>query len=143
MAEGCSGVFADTGGYHYGRGDGYDKNARRYDEHGHDDGKMAAGIVAAVLVGAALESSSDKDKKKRHDTSNYDWSSPKHKHSKSGYDGCHGIGCMVDNPDQASSDQIDTRPQFDKDGNPNFDTKGNHQGCHGVGCDVDNPDSTD
>jgi len=37
--------------------------------------------------------------------------------------------------------QIDTRPQFDKDGNPNFDTQGNYVGCHGVGCEVDNPDN--
>lgn len=39
--------------------------------------------------------------------------------------------------------QIDTRPQLDKDGNPNFDTQGNYVGCHGVGCEVDNPDSPD
>lgn len=37
--------------------------------------------------------------------------------------------------------QIDTRPQFDKDGNPNFDTQGNYVGCHGAGCGVDNPDN--
>lgn len=37
--------------------------------------------------------------------------------------------------------QIDTRPQFDRDGNPNFDTQGNYTGCHGVGCEVDNPDA--
>lgn len=36
--------------------------------------------------------------------------------------------------------QIDTRPQFDKDGNPNSDTQGNYVGCHGAGCEVDNPD---
>lgn len=42
---------------------------------------------------------------------------------------------------QSSNNNIDTTPQFDKDGNPNFDTKGNYQGCHGVGCMVDNPDS--
>ncbi|OHV83718.1 hypothetical protein [Rhizobium sp. LCM 4573] len=35
---------------------------------------------------------------------------------------------------------IDTTPQFDKDGNPNFDAQGNYQGCHGIGCEVDNPD---
>lgn len=57
-------------------------------------------------------------------------------HSGSGYDGCHGNGCLVDNPDA-----IDTRPQFDKDGNPNFDTHGNYQGCHGEGCKVDDPDA--
>lgn len=46
------------------------------------------------------------------------------------YDGCNGIGCDVDNPDRV----IDNRPQFDKDGNPNFDTHGNWIGCHGLGC---------
>ncbi|QWK81232.1 hypothetical protein [Ochrobactrum sp. BTU1] len=36
--------------------------------------------------------------------------------------------------------EIDNRPQFGRDGNPNFDTQGNYVGCHGVGCEVDNPD---
>ncbi|HLR77448.1 MAG TPA: DUF3011 domain-containing protein [Burkholderiaceae bacterium] len=40
-----------------------------------------------------------------------------------------------------SNAPIDTRPQFDKEGNPNFDTHGNYQGCHGIGCQVDNPRS--
>ena len=40
----------------------------------------------------------------------------------------------------AGSNVIDDRPQYDKDGNPNFDTKGNYQGCNGIGCQVDNPD---
>jgi hypothetical protein len=40
----------------------------------------------------------------------------------------------------AGSSLIDNRPQYDKDGNPNFDTQGNYQGCHGIGCQVDNPD---
>lgn len=40
----------------------------------------------------------------------------------------------------SNADVIDDRPQFDRDGNPNFDTQGNYQGCHGLGCEVDNPD---
>ncbi len=40
----------------------------------------------------------------------------------------------------ARASAIDSRPQYDKDGNPNFDTQGNYQGCHGIGCQVDNPD---
>jgi hypothetical protein len=40
-------------------------------------------------------------------------------------------------------EDIDTRPSYDRDGNPNFDTHGNYQGCHGIGCEVDNPDSDD
>ncbi len=40
----------------------------------------------------------------------------------------------------ASASVIDDRPQYDKDGNPNFDTQGNYIGCRGIGCEVDNPD---
>ena len=43
----------------------------------------------------------------------------------------------------AGSSFIDDRPQYDKDGNPNFDTQGNYIGCHGIGCKVDNPDDVD
>ncbi|WMT92520.1 hypothetical protein [Pelagibacterium sp. H642] len=35
------------------------------------------------------------------------------------------------------ADYIDPRPQFDAEGNPNFDEDGNYIGCHGVGCEVD------
>jgi hypothetical protein len=42
---------------------------------------------------------------------------------------------------QNSSTTIDTTPQFDKNGEPNFDTQGNYQGCHGIGCLVDDPDN--
>jgi len=62
--------------------------------------------------------------------------------SDDGYNGCHGVGCMVDNPDVRTR-AIDDRPQFDRDGNPNFDTRGRYQGCHGIGCEVDNPDGDD
>lgn len=55
------------------------------------------------------------------------------------YVGCHGVGCMVDDPN-VSAQTIDDRPQFDREGNPNFDTAGNYQGCHGIGCEVDTPD---
>jgi len=40
----------------------------------------------------------------------------------------------------SSASGIDDRPQYDKDGNPNFDSQGNYIGCHGIGCEVDNPD---
>jgi hypothetical protein len=57
----------------------------------------------------------------------------------SGYDGCHGVGCLVDDPD-AGDQAIDDRPQYDSEGNPNFDTEGNYIGCNGIGCTVDTPD---
>lgn len=46
-------------------------------------------------------------------------------------------GCTTD--DQT----IDTRPQYDKNGNPNFDKRGRYIGCHGLGCKVDDPDDGD
>lgn len=134
VAQGCSGVFADVGGYHHGRGDGYDPGARHYDHRGHDAGAVVGGLVLGALIGAVA---ADGGKKKHHSTSNYDGSSHK-------YNGCHGVGCMVDNPDRKGrEDRVDTTPQFDRDGNPNFDVHGNYQGCHGMGCLVDNPDNPD
>lgn len=128
VAQGCSGVFADVGGYHHGRGDTFDPGARMYDHRGHDVG----GAVAGAVLGAIIEGIAEDDKHKHHHTtSNY--------HDDGGYNGCHGIGCTVDNPDE----QIDDRPQFDKNGEPNFDTTGNYIGCHGVGCLVDDPDNPD
>jgi hypothetical protein len=57
------------------------------------------------------------------------------------YDGCHGTGCLVDRPDERRRSVItDDRPQYDSEGNPNFDTQGNYQGCRGIGCEVDAPD---
>ncbi|RLL64649.1 hypothetical protein D8666_22400 [Ochrobactrum soli] len=45
----------------------------------------------------------------------------------------------VDNPD----DEVDNTPQFDKEGEPNFDEHGNYQGCHGMGCPTDDPGDDD
>jgi len=126
VAQGCAGVFADVSGYHHGRGDSYDPGARRYDHRGHDVGAVAAGAVLGALVEGMAD---DSHRKHAHTTSNYRYDS--------GYNGCHGAGCLVDNPD----DEIDSRPQFDRGGNPNFDTEGNYQGCHGAGCLVDDPDN--
>lgn len=43
------------------------------------------------------------------------------------------VGCTTD--DQT----IDRRPQYDRNGNPNFDTRGRYIGCRGIGCKVDAP----
>lgn len=127
VAQGCSGVFADVGGYHHGRGDGFDPGARQYDHHGHDIG----GVVAGAVLGAIVEGMvADSGHKRHHTTSNH--------RDSDDYNGCHGIGCTVDRPDD--SEAIDTTPQFDKNGEPNYDTHGNYIGCHGVGCLVDDPD---
>lgn len=123
VAQGCSGIFADVGGYHHGRGDTFDQNARMYDQRGHDVGA----VVGGAILGALIEGMADGSHSRRHTTSNY--------RRDDGYNGCHGVGCMVDNPDEV----IDTRPQFDRQGEPNFDVHGNYQGCHGAGCLVDDP----
>ncbi|MEZ0472480.1 DUF3011 domain-containing protein [Luteimonas salinilitoris] len=129
VSDGCSGVFADAGGYHHGVAGTADGNARQYDQHGHDAGTLVAGAVLGALIEGAADSRHDR----RHTHSNARrYSTP------SGYNGCHGVGCLIDNPDQTVTDD---RPQFDREGNPNFDTQGNYQGCHGIGCDVDDPGS--
>ncbi len=135
VTQGCAGVFADVTGYHHGRGDTFDEGARHYDDRGHDAGKITAGVVLGAILGAAIEGS---HKDHHHTTTNNYYVHG----GNSGYDGCHGVGCLVDSPEltQDTSQDIDTRPSFDKQGNPNFDTQGNWQGCHGVGCDVDSPD---
>lgn len=127
VAQGCSGVFADVAGYHYGRGDGFDPNARSYDPHGHDVGAVAAGVVLGAIVEGMVQ---DGKHNRQHTTSNVTVNNS--------YNGCHGTGCLVDNPDE-----VDNTPQFDKEGEPNFDEHGNYQGCHGVGCLVDDPASDD
>ncbi|MDF3856610.1 DUF3011 domain-containing protein [Paracoccus pantotrophus] len=130
VAQGCAGVFADVAGYHHGRGGGHDANARAYDDHGHDVGAVVGAAVIGALVGSMT---SDEHNHRGHahtTTNNY--------YEANVYSGCHGIGCYVDNPN--ADDEIDPRPQFDAQGEPNFDEDGNYQGCHGMGCLVDDPD---
>ncbi len=128
VAQGCAGVFADVGGYHHGRGDSFDANARMYDHRGHDLGAVATGAVLGGLIEGMAQ---DKRNNHRHTTTNYIY--------RNEYNGCHGAGCLVDNPDQ----EVDNTPQFDREGEPNFDTEGNYQGCHGAGCLVDDPADSD
>lgn len=82
VGDGCAGTFADVGGYHHGRGDTYDDGARHYDARGRDAGAVIGGLVLGAMIGGAASSSD-------------------HHHSSrdSGYDGCHGNGCLVTNPD--------------------------------------------
>lgn len=90
VAEGCSGVFADMAGYHYGRDDGYDPNARMYNDRGHDVGAVVGGAVVAALINGMVNGGHNSGK---HETSNY--SPHTYTPSSSGYTGCHGMGCLV------------------------------------------------
>src|SRR5690606_3030465 len=125
VAQGCAGVFADVGGYHHGRGDTFDPSARMYDHRGHDIGPVVGGIVLDALIRGMTD---DHRNDRRHTTSNYAYDG--------GYNGCHGVGCMVDDPDRT----VDDTPQFGSRGEPNFDVHVNYQGCHGLGCLTDDPD---
>lgn len=83
VGDGCAATFADVSGYHHGRGDTYDEGARHYDARGRDAGALVGGLVlGAILEGAA----SSGGHSRRHTGDN-------------GYDGCHGSGCLVTNPD--------------------------------------------
>ncbi|WP_104494402.1 DUF3011 domain-containing protein [Paracoccus denitrificans] len=130
VAEGCAGVFADVGGYHHGRGGGHDTNARAYDQHGHDVGAVVGAAVIGALVGS-MTSDNERHREHAHTTTN-------NYYEVNDYSGCHGVGCYVDTPPEPTPD--DETPQFDAQGEPNFDEDGNYQGCHGVGCLVDDPE---
>ena len=93
VAEGCAGVFANVAGYHYGRDDGYDSNARMYNDHGNDVGAVVGGAVVGALIEGMVGSggqSSGKHETSNHVTNNYSSGS-----AGSGYSGCHGMGCLV------------------------------------------------
>lgn len=135
VSQGCSGVFADPGGYHHGEAGTYDSGARSYDSLGHDVGELVAGAALGAIIESATHS--DHDHKRHTTTNNYYHTG----NAGPGYTGCHGIGCEVDMPHSQHQQVVDDRPQYDSQGNPNFDEHGNYIGCHGVGCEVDDPDS--
>ncbi len=101
VSEGCSGVFADPSGYHHGKGGTADSSARQYDHRGHDTGAVVAGAILGALIEGAASSG-----KKHTTTNNYVYTS----RSSSGYTGCHGIGCLADNPDYSSSGDSPPEP---------------------------------
>lgn len=86
VSDGCSGTFSDGNGYHHGRSDTFDEGARHYDSKGQDAGLVVGGAVLGAILGAAI---SDGGSSHRHS----------HKGGSDSYDGCHGDGCLVDNPD--------------------------------------------
>ena len=103
VSQGCSGVFADPGGYHHGKAGTSDRGARQYDSRGYDSGAVVAGAVLGALIEGAASSSS-----KKHTTSNNYYYTGR---TNSGYSGCHGVGCLVDNPDDSRSSSYDAPPE--------------------------------
>lgn len=103
VSEGCSGVFADPSGYHHGQAGTVDSAARQYDHRGRDAGALVAGAVVGALVGSSVSG-------KRHTTTNnYIYTG----RTGSGYTGCHGVGCLVDDPDNypVTSRSADAPPE--------------------------------
>lgn len=102
--DGCSGVFADPGGYHHGQGGTSDAGARKYDQRGHDTGA----VIAGALVGALLEGAVSSSGKKHSTSNNYAYTG----RSGSGYTGCHGSGCLVDDPGYVADPPEPGQSQF-------------------------------
>lgn len=99
VGEGCAGTFADANGYHHGRSDTYDEGARHYDSRGQDAGLMVGGAVLGAILGAVISDSGEP----RHRSGGY---------SSSSYDGCHGAGCLVDNPDNDPPEPANGQSEF-------------------------------
>lgn len=114
VAGGCKGFFGDAHGYHYGASGGFDKDARRYNRNG-----AFVGIGPFVINNIKIKNKMQLN-----------------------LDGEGGIGTHFD-ADQRQDDSWQRIPQFDKNGNPNFDTDGNYQGPHGLGALVDAPTQCD
>jgi hypothetical protein len=111
VAAGCNGKFADAHGFHHGRSGGYDANAHRYNINGDYIG------VGPIITYNKTKISNNV-----------------HMH----FGDSAGIGPHFD-PEVKEDDSWKHIPQFDKNGNPNFDTDGNYQGPHGLGALVDAP----
>jgi hypothetical protein len=126
VSNGCQGVFADQHGYQYGLGGGYDPNAHRYNNQGAHLGVGPIVIVPAPMPMPPARQNTFIDNRTINNNSvTIQRSTPPR-------------------PQHPRQDDIDPTPQFDQQGNPNFDTHGNYQGPHGVGKLVgpeDNPDT--
>lgn len=117
VAEGCAGTFADVGGYHYGKGDGYDSNARAYNNHGEDVGAVVGGAIIGALIEGMV---GGQHSGSAHETSNYSsrsYSSGRSSGS-SGYTGCHGMGCLLGSDSPPEPGQTEFRSNNDSPPEP-------------------------
>lgn len=183
VANGCAGVFADPAGYHYGMRGGYDEGARRYDNRGHDVGKVSASAFIGSLMGAAAAAQGASRASQQVDPTvqKFDRDGNPNYDADGNYIGGHGLGTLVDNPDATPDSGMsgmdiprvevpevpkvaipdDGSATIRQTGNAgsleyhgghhatfsNFDsdtgafTNSNYDGPHGAGALVDNPDS--
>lgn len=126
---------------------------------GSNAGAVVGAAIIGGIVGALLGDSSNDHGYRSATRDNYHYSyrysdpspPPYDRYGNPNYDrkgrytGCHGLGCMVDNPDAGGNGSQEVDPtvrKFDKDGNPNYDADGNYIGAHGLGALVDNPDTS-
>ena len=110
VSQGCRGVFT------YGA-------KPRSSNNGHTETAATDAVLAAVI---AEEERKERERVRR-------------EREAAAYDGCHGIGCYVDNPDAPVGGYAD--PGSEPMPESNFDANGDYNGCHGVGCYITNPDA--
>ncbi|WP_164759266.1 MULTISPECIES: DUF3011 domain-containing protein [unclassified Mesorhizobium] len=117
VTGGCRGVFADQDGYHHGQAGGMDPRARRYSNQGNFIGYGPLIVVKRNTINqkVMIQKNELTIINNRHDTARV--------------------------ADPEATREIDSTPQFDRNGEPNFDTEGNYIGPHGLGALVDAPEA--
>lgn len=116
---GCRGVFAEQHGYHRGRAGTMDVTARRYSYRGDF-------IGYGPLVNVQRNQVTNNITNIHQNIINFQPTVTFNDHEMSRF--------------EDHSQDVDTTPHFDRQGNPNFDVNGNYIGPHGVGALVDPPD---
>lgn len=115
VSRGCVGVFADQAGYHHGQSGGMDVHARRYSNQG---AFIGYGPLISVQKNVVNNQVTIQDNSTTVINTNHDVA-------------------RITTPEV--TENIDSTPQFDRNGNPNFDTEGKYIGPHGLGALVDAP----
>jgi hypothetical protein len=108
VSAGCSAVFGESGGFHYGLANTYDPNAGIWDDHGHyvgvygnDDGPDPAITNVWIEHKTIRETAAKRDASQDPDPTveKFDKDGNPNFDAEGNYIGCHGNGCNVDNPD--------------------------------------------
>jgi hypothetical protein len=129
---------------------------------GDDTGAIIVGGLIGAFLGAAVANQHHYDPAPRRgtyyprryrdsgyvdNTPQYDRNGNPNFDTHGRYIGPHGLGALVDSPEQRGPQQRDTSQdvdptvhKFDRNGNPNYDVDGNYIGPHGLGALVDDPD---